>query len=125
MDINSKIKIIYKYLAIILMFGLSNFLTTAHAENYTIKKIINGIDANVIFMRHALAPGIGDPNKFKIGDCSTQRNLNETGIAQAVLIGKQLKENLFDLTKYIQVNGVDVIKLQPYLIWVKCMNLQV
>ena len=26
------------------MFGLSNFLTTAHAENYTIEKIINGID---------------------------------------------------------------------------------
>ena len=41
MVINSKIKIIYKYLAIILMFGLSNFLTTAHAENYTIEKIIN------------------------------------------------------------------------------------
>jgi len=99
MDINSKIKIIYKYLAIILMFGLSNFLTTAHAENYTIEKIINGIDANVIFMRHALAPGIGDPNNFKIGDCSTQRNLNETGIAQAVLIGKQLKENSIQFNK--------------------------
>jgi len=81
------------------MFGLSNFLTTAHAENYTIEKIINGIDANVIFMRHALAPGIGDPNNFKIGDCSTQRNLNETGIAQAVLIGKQLKENSIQFNK--------------------------
>ena len=55
MGINSKIKIIYKYLAIILMFGLSNFLTKAQAENYTIEEIINGIDANVIFMRHALA----------------------------------------------------------------------
>ena len=53
MGINSKIKIIYKYLVIILMFGLSNFLTKAHAENYTIKEIINDIDANVIFMRHA------------------------------------------------------------------------
>ena len=112
MDINLKVKIIYKYLAIILMLGLSNFLTKANAENYSIEEIINDIDANVIFMRHALAPGIGDPNNFKIGDCSTQRNLNETGIAQAVLIGKQLKE------KYIQANGVDVIKLQPYLIWV-------
>ena len=81
------------------MFGLSNFFTTAHAENYTIEKIINGIDANVIFMRHALAPGIGDPNNFKIGDCSTQRNLNETGIAQAVLIGKQLKKNSIQFNK--------------------------
>jgi phosphohistidine phosphatase SixA len=99
MDINSKIKIIYKYLAIILMLGLSNFLTKANAENYSIEEIINDIDANVIFMRHALAPGIGDPNNFKIGDCSTQRNLNETGIAQAVLIGKQLKKNSIQFNK--------------------------
>ncbi|MDB2464514.1 histidine phosphatase family protein [Amylibacter sp.] len=94
-----KIKIIYKYLAIILMLGLSNFLTKANAENYSIEEIINDIDANVIFMRHALAPGIGDPNNFKIGDCSTQRNLNETGIAQAVLIGKQLKKNSIQFNK--------------------------
>ncbi|MDA9235967.1 histidine phosphatase family protein [Amylibacter sp.] len=99
MDINSKIKIIYKYLAIILMLGLSNFLTKANAENYSVEEIINDIDANVIFMRHALAPGIGDPNNFKIGDCSTQRNLNETGIAQAVLIGKQLKKNSIQFNK--------------------------
>ncbi|MDC1264517.1 histidine phosphatase family protein [Amylibacter sp.] len=99
MDINSKIKIIYKYLAIILMLGLSNFLTKANAENYSIEEIINDIDANVIFMRHALAPGIGDPNNFRIGDCSTQRNLNETGIAQAVLIGKQLKKNSIQFNK--------------------------
>jgi phosphohistidine phosphatase SixA len=99
MNINSKIKIIYKYLAIILMLGLSNFLTKANAENYTIEEIINDINANVIFMRHALAPGIGDPNNFKIGDCSTQRNLNETGIAQAVLIGKQLKKNSIQFNK--------------------------
>ncbi len=81
------------------MFGLSNFLTKAHAENYTIEEIINDINANILFMRHALAPGIGDPNNFKIGDCSTQRNLNETGIAQAVLIGKQLKENSIQFNK--------------------------
>jgi phosphohistidine phosphatase SixA len=99
MDINSKIKTIDKYFAIILMFGLSNFLTNAHAKNYTIEEIINGIDANVIFMRHALAPGIGDPNNFTIGDCSTQRNLNETGITQAVLIGKQLKKNSIQFNK--------------------------
>ncbi len=99
MNKQNKIKTICKYLAIILMFGLSNFLTKAYAENYSIEEIIKDIDANVIFMRHALAPGIGDPNNFKIGDCSTQRNLNETGIAQAVLIGKQLKKNSIQFNK--------------------------
>jgi hypothetical protein len=40
MNINSKIKIIYKYLAVILIFGLSNFLTRTHAENYSIEEFI-------------------------------------------------------------------------------------
>ena len=95
----SKVKIIYICLIIIFIFGLSNFPTKAYAENSNVERIIRDIDANVIFMRHTLAPGIGDPNNFKIGDCSTQRNLNETGIAQAVLIGKQLKENSIQFDK--------------------------
>lgn len=37
----------------------------------------------VLMMRHALAPGTGDPANFELGNCSTQRNLNETGRAQA------------------------------------------
>ena len=99
MDISIEIVIMYKFLTIFLIFGLSNFVTRAHAENNSIQEIIKNIDANVIFMRHALAPGIGDPNNFKIGDCSTQRNLNQVGITQAVLIGKQLKENSIQFDK--------------------------
>jgi len=38
-------------------------------------------------MRHALAPGFGDPDNFSINDCSTQRNLSATGIEQAKRIG--------------------------------------
>ncbi|WP_081813614.1 histidine phosphatase family protein [Marinobacter sp. HL-58] len=37
----------------------------------------------VLMLRHALAPGTGDPDKFKVDDCSTQRNLNDTGREQA------------------------------------------
>ncbi|WP_417517026.1 histidine phosphatase family protein [Marinobacter sp.] len=37
----------------------------------------------VLMMRHALAPGTGDPANFRLGDCSTQRNLNDTGREQA------------------------------------------
>ena len=43
-------------------------------------------------VRHALAPGSGDPENFEIGDCSTQRNLNETGRAQAKRIGNWLRQ---------------------------------
>ena len=31
----------------------------------------------IILIRHALAPGNGDPKNFNIKDCSTQRNLNQ------------------------------------------------
>ena len=44
----------------------------------------------VLFMRHALAPGFGDPDHFSVKDCSTQRNLDETGQAQARAIGVKL-----------------------------------
>ncbi|SEO65765.1 histidine phosphatase family protein [Aquisalimonas asiatica] len=37
----------------------------------------------VLMLRHALAPGVGDPEGFEVGDCSTQRNLDERGREQA------------------------------------------
>ncbi|WP_303291288.1 histidine phosphatase family protein [Marinobacter sp. SS5-14b] len=39
----------------------------------------------VLMMRHALAPGTGDPAGFNVNDCSTQRNLSETGREEARL----------------------------------------
>lgn len=43
-------------------------------------------------MRHAIAPGTGDPENFVIGDCKTQRNLDEAGRNQARAIGERLRE---------------------------------
>lgn len=42
----------------------------------------------VIAFRHALAPGTFDPPGFRLGDCSTQRNLDAVGRAQAQGIGR-------------------------------------
>ena len=42
-------------------------------------------------LRHAFAPGTGDPANFRIGDCSTQRNLDDRGREQAAAIGKLLR----------------------------------
>lgn len=53
---------------------------------------IDSIDANVIFMRHALAPGIGDPSRFDMDDCSTQRNLDDRGRQQARDLGLYFKD---------------------------------
>ena len=42
-----------------------------------------------VLIRHALAPGTGDPAGFRLGDCSTQRNLSPEGRRQAIAIGAQ------------------------------------
>lgn len=42
-----------------------------------------------VLMRHALAPGTGDPPGFRLGNCSTQRNLSPEGRRQAIAIGAQ------------------------------------
>jgi len=45
----------------------------------------------IALMRHALAPGTGDPQGFVLGDCSTQRNLDDRGRAQARAVGAALR----------------------------------
>ncbi|MDX1708556.1 MAG: hypothetical protein R3274_08155, partial [Desulfobacterales bacterium] len=47
---------------------------------------------HILMIRHALAPGTGDPADFKIGDCSTQRNLDDRGREQASAIGRWLRK---------------------------------
>lgn len=45
----------------------------------------------IAIMRHAIAPGTGDPAEFRLGDCSTQRNLDERGREQARAIGAAIR----------------------------------
>ena len=47
----------------------------------------------LIFIRHALAPGNGDPDEFNILDCNTQRNLDSIGKEQSVRLGQYFKVN--------------------------------
>ena len=51
----------------------------------------------IIFLRHALAPGNGDPRHFDLKNCETQRNLDEAGRQQARAIGKHIAT----ITKHI------------------------
>ena len=47
----------------------------------------------IIFIRHAYAPGGGDPENFDINNCDTQRNLSDEGRNQAKKIGNFFKKN--------------------------------
>lgn len=45
----------------------------------------------VLLLRHANAPGFGDPPHFTIGDCASQRNLDAAGRDQARRLGERLR----------------------------------
>jgi phosphohistidine phosphatase SixA len=45
----------------------------------------------IVLLRHANAPGVGDPAGFKLGDCGTQRNLDAQGREQARGIGARFR----------------------------------
>lgn len=48
-------------------------------------------DGTVVLFRHANAPGTGDPPGFRLGDCASQRNLDEAGRIQARRIGEAFR----------------------------------
>jgi broad specificity phosphatase PhoE len=45
----------------------------------------------VAVIRHALAPGTGDPANFRLGNCTTQRDLSSEGRAQASRLGARFR----------------------------------
>ena len=55
----------------------------------------------LIFIRHAYAPGSGDPANFNLNDCSTQRNLSDEGRNQAKLIGEFFIKNKIEIDKVL------------------------
>ena len=67
------------------------------------KNLINQLKdgGKLIFIRHAYAPGSGDPANFNLNDCSTQRNLSDEGRNQAKLIGEFFKKNKIEIDKVL------------------------
>ena len=82
----------------ILIFKICLFGNISSADTTSWLEVLDQPKFNVIFLRHALAPGYGDPSEFDISDCKTQRNLNQEGRDQAMSIGIRLKMEgvLFD-----------------------------
>ncbi len=82
-------------IALLLAAILSTSLTpqAVHAKDLRIWDQLQGTNPTgyVLLMRHALAPGIGDPENFNVNVCSTQRNLSEQGRQDAKDIGAWLQ----------------------------------
>ena len=67
------------------------------------KSLINQLEdgKKLIFIRHAYAPGNGDPTNFNLDDCFTQRNLSAKGRKQAQLIGDFFTKNKIEIDKVL------------------------
>ena len=63
----------------------------ADSKENIINELKNG--GKLIFIRHAYAPGSGDPDNFNINDCTTQRNLSNLGKKQSKKIGNFFSKN--------------------------------
>ena len=93
-----------------LVLGLVPFFAgTAHADESAAWEALREGRA-VLMLRHALAPGTGDPVNFKVDDCSTQRNLNDTGREQA----RAWKA-------YLAEHGIDKARVFSSQ-WCRCMD---
>ena len=84
---------------IISLFTTSFLLITfhTHASEQNWKPAQDG--NKIILVRHAKAPGGGDPEGFNIKDCKTQRNLSDSGRVQSQKIGNFFKENKISIGK--------------------------
>ena len=88
-------KIFKLFLLILISLIFSN---QVFSEDKILESLKDG--GKIVFIRHAYAPGGGDPENFNINDCSTQRNLNDEGITQSKFIGEFFK------TKKIKIDKV-------------------
>lgn len=95
------------------LFGLGGpFIGSANAQS--VWSQLREESGLVILMRHAIAPGGGDPPGFTLGKCSTQRNLSAEGRAQARVIGREFKEQRVPVSAVLSsrwCRAVDTAKL--------------
>jgi phosphohistidine phosphatase SixA len=66
--------------------------SAAHANDDALWHALRG-GGYVLVLRHAIAPGSGDPANFRLEDCTTQRNLSADGRAQATRIGEAMRKH--------------------------------
>jgi phosphohistidine phosphatase SixA len=78
----------FSLLLILIIVPIACGQTVSETELWEVLKAGDGI----ALMRHATAPGTGDPDNFQLNDCSTQRNLSEEGREQACLISERFCE---------------------------------
>jgi len=89
-----KLRLSFLIIICMLFFTQSKFAT---AQSDLASKLKDG--SHVLLMRHADAPGYGDPKNYQISQCSTQRNLGDLGRRQAKNTGDWLSSQGIEQAK--------------------------
>ncbi|MDB2619985.1 histidine phosphatase family protein [Litoricolaceae bacterium] len=76
---------------VFLIFAWPVRFAVAQDREISLEEALN-TTGTVIMIRHALAPGFGDPSNFRVDDCSTQRNLDKRGRQQSRAIGQEFRQ---------------------------------
>ena len=92
----------------LVFFISSNLLFVEFAKASLASDLLDG--QHVLMMRHADAPGYGDPVGYVLDQCSTQRNLGDYGKKQSKAIGEWLS--------YQGLQNVQVLS-SP---WCRCLD---
>jgi phosphohistidine phosphatase SixA len=99
----NKILLLLKYInmhtLLLIIFLLYSNLSFSEIKSINLGHLKKNSSGKIVFLRHAFAPGNGDPSDFKFNDCSTQRNLSKSGVEQAMKIGKIIKNNKVKFNK--------------------------
>ena len=107
-----------------LIVSICGLLIAPQAEAVLVDDLKDG--QHVLLIRHADAPGYGDPAGYVIGQCSTQRNLGDYGKKQAKAIGSWLNKQGIDKAQMMsspwcrcsdtaQLMDLGPVKIEPSL----------
>jgi broad specificity phosphatase PhoE len=106
LDCRHRVLVFTRWLLVGIMFFSANAL---HANAMTVWDALKSGN-HFALMRHAIAPGTGDPAHFVIGECATQRNLSRDGKVQAKALGDAFRTN--------GINAAHVFSSQ----WCRCLE---
>jgi phosphohistidine phosphatase SixA len=86
-------RFVSKNFMVVVLLLCSLMTQSAYANELEIWDKLQGTNPKgyVLLLRHTIAPGVGDPENFKLNDCSTQRNLSQVGRDDAKAVGDWLK----------------------------------
>ena len=108
--LNIRLPLRFRMIAFVAMIGLWCSVPAISSDGDT--QLWQALQSgnHIALLRHAIAPGTGDPPEFALGQCATQRTLSQEGRDQALKIGDRFREK--------GIHGAQVFSSQ----WCRCLE---